>query len=1096
MDPQIYLLEEEGYRQVHPDSSFSSLGLGSSASSSSLMSSMMSTDVFYQLPENEDLYKSQYEVMAGRWPEEDTECVLVLSSSGGISDFMLYSLGLRDSLELSEMIQQFLYGENVEAPEDLGSYSYEDILGITFKLVSSADYYEYDSTYDIWTDKTDNETYMTELVENGEDMEIVGIVQPAEDASVSILSSGIYYQSSLITHIAEVAAESEIVQSQLDNPDVNVFTNVAFGEEEESEFDLSSIFSFDTEALQSLFELDEDTLADSLSGLDLSDYDFSSILDADSFSTDLSSLDLGSLDIDWSSVDWSSVSTDSLDFSNIDLASLDLDLSALDLSALDLSDLDLSTIDLSDMDLSALDLSDMDLSTIDLSDFDLSTLDLSSLDLSDIDLDFGSLLSSLDFSDLDIDWSSIDLSALDIDWSSIDWDSMEIDYEALLEEMPQVDIGALLEEMPQVDISMSADQLTALAQSLLEGYLEYAGIGDVSDYGNMSEYLQEYLTSEEAQNILTENIQQMIQANGDITVSTEQLQALIVSVMEDYQMYADENGYTDGTLFYEYLAEYLQTERAQEILSAWADENLQYGNAVSVTAEQLEQLTSDLVEGYQTYAEANGLADPFALSGSLSEYLNNEEAQQIIADGLAEMLDSDSISEQAQSYLQEYMENYLTECMEVLTEAVEEQIGEALTEALQEQIGEVLAEALQEQVGEALTQALQEQIGTMLSEAIGDQLNLALSEMLESRLSTALSETLMNQLSTALSESLQDQLSETLQNQISTALFDSLQDQLLTSLTDQLTSQFSTALSGMMEEQISTITSQILSQVMTSVMSQLTAQIETQLGTALTSVMEEVMTEMMQQLETELSDLFSIDADSLADAFQLNVDVEELEELLASMNYTTSPTYSSNLQSLGYVDFDEPYEIAIYPTDFENKEHVVEILDDYNSRMEASGQDEKVITYTDMVGTLMSSVTDIINTISYVLIAFVAISLVVSSIMIGVITYISVLERKKEIGILRAIGASKNNISQVFNAETFIIGLCAGLLGIGISLLLLIPGNMLIHYLAGTTDVSAILPVVPAIFLIFLSVILTIIGGLIPSRKAAKSDPVTALRTE
>ena len=158
--------------------------------------------------------------------------------------------------------------------------------------------------------------------------------------------------------------------------------------------------------------------------------------------------------------------------------------------------------------------------------------------------------------------------------------------------------------------------------------------------------------------------------------------------------------------------------------------------------------------------------------------------------------------------------------------------------------------------------------------------------------------------------------------------------------------------------------------------------------------------------------------------------------------------------------------------------------------------EDKVITYTDYVGTLMSSVTDIINVISYVLIAFVAISLVVSSIMIGVITYISVLERKKEIGILRAIGASKRNISQVFNAETFIIGLFAGVLGIVITLLLLIPGNMIIHDIAGSQDVSAILPVTGAVVLIILSVVLTLIGGLIPAKKAALEDPVTALRTE
>ena len=238
-----------------------------------------------------------------------------------------------------------------------------------------------------------------------------------------------------------------------------------------------------------------------------------------------------------------------------------------------------------------------------------------------------------------------------------------------------------------------------------------------------------------------------------------------------------------------------------------------------------------------------------------------------------------------------------------------------------------------------------------------------------------------------------------------------------------------------------------------------------------------------------MQNAMSIDPEAFAGAFTMNMSGEELAELMMSMNSTENATYENNLKTLGYVDFDVPSGIDIYPIDFESKEQVVRILDDYNSRMEAEGKDEQVITYTDMVGTLMSSVTDIIDIISYVLIAFVAISLVVSSIMIGVITYISVLERKKEIGILRAIGASKGNISQVFNAETFIIGLCAGVIGIGLSLLL-------IHYLAGTDDVSAVLPVVPAIVLILLSVVLTLIGGIIPSRKAAKSDPVAALRTE
>lgn len=289
-------------------------------------------------------------------------------------------------------------------------------------------------------------------------------------------------------------------------------------------------------------------------------------------------------------------------------------------------------------------------------------------------------------------------------------------------------------------------------------------------------------------------------------------------------------------------------------------------------------------------------------------------------------------------------------------------------------------------------------------------------------------------------------------------------------------SSFGTQVTDALEEQISSAVQQAMNQ--------------------LSSGMEGAMQQAMGQVGDSLQNAVNIDADAFAGAFQMNMSGEELAELMMSMNSGQNATYENNLRTLGYIDFSEPGGIDIYPKDFESKEEVVRILDEYNSRMESEGKEEQVITYTDIVGSLMSSVTEIIDTISYVLIAFVAISLIVSSIMIGVITYISVLERKKEIGILRAIGASRHNISQVFNAETFIIGLCAGLIGIGLTLLILIPGNMLIHHLAGTTDISAVLPVVPAVVLILLSVLLTLIGGLIPSRKAAKSDPVTALRTE
>lgn len=209
-------------------------------------------------------------------------------------------------------------------------------------------------------------------------------------------------------------------------------------------------------------------------------------------------------------------------------------------------------------------------------------------------------------------------------------------------------------------------------------------------------------------------------------------------------------------------------------------------------------------------------------------------------------------------------------------------------------------------------------------------------------------------------------------------------------------------------------------------------------------------------------------------------------------SYISTGTYDDNMTTFGVVSLDAPSSINIYTDSFENKEFISDCIEDYNS----TASEENQISYTDYIGILLSSVTTIINVISYVLIAFVAVSLIVSSIMIGIITFISVMERTKEIGILRAIGASKHNISQVFNAETFIIGLCSGLLGVGISLLLLIPINAIIHSVLGSDTVNASLPIPGAIILIILSMILTIIGGFVPSKKAAKKDPVTALRSE
>ncbi|MBO5377863.1 MAG: ATP-binding cassette domain-containing protein [Ruminiclostridium sp.] len=264
------------------------------------------------------------------------------------------------------------------------------------------------------------------------------------------------------------------------------------------------------------------------------------------------------------------------------------------------------------------------------------------------------------------------------------------------------------------------------------------------------------------------------------------------------------------------------------------------------------------------------------------------------------------------------------------------------------------------------------------------------------------------------------------------------------------------------------------------------------------------MTEM-PEFDMSGMDMDGMDLSQLTDeqmAYFASMTEEEQQEMMKLYTdailkaaVVSDSTYYDNMTTMGVIDLEKPASILIYPIDFEAKENITQIISDYNTRMEENGEENKVITYTDMVGMLMSSVTDIIDAISYILIAFVAISLIVSSIMIGIITYISVLERTKEIGILRAIGASKKDISRVFNAETVIVGLVSGCIGIGVTVLLNIPINIIIENITEIAGLS-VLPPAAGIILIAISVLLTLIAGLFPSGVAAKKDPVVALRTE
>ena len=681
--PQIYREDADGsIRQVNPDSSLSSLGISSTSSTNSMMSSMMNTSVFYQLPESDELYNSQYEVKAGRWPEKYNECVAVLGADGTITDYALYALGLRDSAELDKMIQQFAQNQNVDVPTDFKTYRYSDFIGIQFKLVNAADRYLRDDDHNAWVDKSDDKDFMKNLVASSETLTVVGVVQPKEDASASMLSSGIAYPAALTQHVIAAAADSQMVKDQLASPSINVMNGEPFGTEDASAFDMSSLFRIDTDMLKSAFQFDTSKLNFDLSG---------------AFDLDNGSVDLGSL--------------------------------------------------------------------LDPDDFQL---------------------------DLD------------------------------LTETPDLDMSTLTDLFANMDLSVSEDKMQELAQKVLVGYKDYV-IG-----------------------------------NGILNL-----------------------------------------------------------NKIS-----------------------------------FSQYLKSDAFKTLMNDAMGELFDQD---------------------------------------------------ALQAQFSEAMQTAM-----------------------------------------STLMESYSSQISETLQAQLGSAM----------------------------------------QTAMTKLMTQMSQNIQSQ------------MQQSFSQLGSQMESALKIDATAFQKAIQFNMSEDDLTDLMKSAMLSSTATYDSNLQTLGYADLDAPSQIKIYPQDFDHKASVVAKLDAYNDNMRSQGADDKVIQYTDVVGTLMTSVTEIINMISNMLVAFVSISLVVSSIMIGVITYISVLERRKEIGILRAIGASKRNISEVFNAETFIIGLCSGVMGVVLSEILLIPGNMLIQKISNGTNVVARLPLNAALVLIVLATVLTILGGFIPAKGASRSDPVKALRSE
>ena len=706
--PLIYRQNKDGtVRQIFPDSSLSALN--NTTSAAGIVSSMTNQSVFTEMAEEPSLYEDQYDVKAGRWPKSYNEAVLVLNSDGSISDYALYILGIEDDSVMMRFLQEYAKNKNTQAPTGYGTYPYDTFVGLKYKIVTNSDYYVYDEERQIWRNRSDDEAYVEQLVENSPDLTIVGVVQPRADASSTILPIGVAYTHALTYYAIDHAAKSEVVKQQLADPEVNVLTGERFdADQRETDLDISSLFSVDTDMLKDAFQFDASKLQFDLSGaFDLQDgsFDFSSILDPSAFQ--------------------------------------------LDLSDLDLSDIDMSDVKLPDMD-------------------------------------------------------SLDLSQLFTD----------------------------------MDLSVSEDALQSLMKKIMDGYKRY------------------------------------IISNGILNL--------------------DKIGF--------------------------------------------------------------------------SSYMESDQFKQLLSESMGDLLDTTGLQEQFTASLQQNLQGIMTSYLQSYSEQLSQKLGEALQTKL--------------------TAAIQTQMSTVMQQ-------------------------LMTQLITQFSQ----QIQSAIQNNIA-------------------------------------------------------------------------------QLSSQVEDALKIDPTVFQSAVQVNMSTDDLVDLVKMNLQSSTTSYSSVLGALGYSDYAKPGSIWIYPKSFEAKNRIVDSLNAYNAAMRAQGEEDKVIVFSDTVGTLMSAVTKIVDMVSNVLVAFVAISLAVSSIMIGVITYISVLERRKEIGILRAIGASKRNVSEVFNAETFIIGMCSGVIGVGLCLLLLIPGNMLIHSIAGTTSVTAVLPPKAALVLIVLATLLTILGGLIPARSAAKCNPVTALRSE
>ncbi len=809
VSPTIFTIDcNDEIAQLNPNTLLSSISGGSG---SMMMSASSTSSVFSEMIDDRDMLEDQYEVLAGEWPDAYDEAILVLSEPHAIPDLLVYCLGLRDDAELRDMLTKLMAGESVEKKGDSMKFTYEELMNLSLKVVDETDTYKYNPEYDIYEDMSDDQKYMQDVYENALDLKIVGVVCPKEGSNSMSLSSGVAYTKALTEYVIAKAEESEIVQAQMADREVDVFSGKRFDDDtEESGLDFEDMISVDEEKLSSAFgvTISEDYISQMTQG----------------YMQDISS----------------SISTDTSVAENA---------------------------------------------------FNSTLVTMASDMLNDyIESNYNPVMQGATMKMSDVD-SVVDAYMQSSDCKAL-LANLEADYL-----IPQDTFGTMYAQ---------------LLKGMLQGYIGMAGLGQGGTLPELP-------------------------------------------------------GVTPGATLTP-----IPTP------------------APSVTPTPAPSVT------------------PTPAPSETPETTPTPEETPIPEETPTP---EESVTPTPET----------TPAPEVATLSFSEG---------------VLPEGTLPEMPEGVVPEIPE----------GD-----ISEILGGTGSDVQSGTNIPSVPTEL-----------------TAI---LTTDLVAALVPQLTSQ----------DAIQSASSQIAVAMTEAVMQK---NILTKVG------------ELTAELMGSMANAFNVDEEAIAGAFQFDLSEEELTRLMETMTANSvEKNADTNLLSLGYQDLDEPTSISFYFIDFDSKELFVDFLEDYNERMEKEDE-EKVINYTDITGILMSSVSTIVDSVTYVLIAFVSISLIVSSIMIGIITYISVLERTKEIGVLRAIGASKKNISSIFNAETFIVGLCSGLLGVGVTLALIPLINYVIHTLTDNTDINAVLPTASATVLVVLSIILTLISGLIPSKQAAKKDPVSALRSE